>query len=82
MKNASVFWKELKSLGERIRSDVSNQVAVNEWYDRFKSLLGHTLNGTADKLINVIKTTRFFSVFEICNGVFCTSSAIIFLFRK
>ena len=81
MKNASVFWKELKSLGEEKRSDVSTQIDINEWYNHFKSILGPTFNETADKLINVIKTTRFFLCLRFVTA-FCTSSAVIFVFRK
>ena len=49
LKNASVFWKELKSLGGEKRSSVSDKIDISEWYDHFKSILGHTFNETADK---------------------------------
>ena len=49
-KNASVFWKELKSLGGEKRSSVSDKTDISEWYDYFKSILGHTFNETADQL--------------------------------
>ena len=49
LKNASVFWKELKSLGGEKRSSVSDKTDISEWYDYFKSILGHTFNETADQ---------------------------------
>ena len=48
LKNASVFWKELKSLGGEKRSSVSDKIDISGWYDHFKSILGHTFNETAD----------------------------------
>ena len=52
LKNASVFWKELKSLGGKKRSSVSDKIDISEWYDHFKSILGHTFNETADQSNN------------------------------
>ena len=49
LKKTSVFWKELKSLGGEKRSSVSDKIDISEWYDHFKSILGHTFNETADQ---------------------------------
>ena len=50
MKNASVFWKELKSLrGKKKRNNASDKVDINVWYDHFKSILGHTANDSVDE---------------------------------
>ena len=38
LKNASVFWKELKSLGGEKRSSVSDKIDISEWYDHFKNI--------------------------------------------
>ena len=44
-----MFWTELKSLGGEKRSSVSDKIDISEWYDYFKSILGHTFNETADQ---------------------------------
>ena len=44
LKNASVFWKELKSLGERKKSNASDKIYINIWYAHFKNILGHAAN--------------------------------------
>ena len=49
LKNASVVWKELKSLGGEKGSSVGDKIDISEWYDYFKSILGHTFNETADQ---------------------------------
>uniref|UniRef100_UPI003AF51B70 hypothetical protein n=1 Tax=Thiolapillus sp. TaxID=2017437 RepID=UPI003AF51B70 len=38
LKNASVFWKELKSLGGEKRSSVSDKIDISGWYDHFKNI--------------------------------------------
>ena len=38
--NASVFWKELKSLGGERKTGVSDKIDMKEWYDHFKGLFG------------------------------------------
>ena len=44
-----MFWKELKSLGGEKRSSVSDKLDISEWYDHFKSILGHKFRETADQ---------------------------------
>ena len=41
LKNASVFWKEPKSLGGERKSNANDRTDINVWYDHFKSILGH-----------------------------------------
>ena len=49
LKNASVFWKELKSLGGEKKSNASDKIYIDVWYDHFKNILGHTANETIDE---------------------------------
>ena len=49
LKNTSVFWKEPKSLGGEKRSSVSDKIDISEWYDHFKSILGHIFNETTNQ---------------------------------
>ena len=44
-----MFWKELKSLWGEKRSSVSDKIDIREWYDHFKSIVGHSFNETADQ---------------------------------
>ena len=36
LKNASVFWKELKSLGGEKKSNASDKIDIDVWYDHLK----------------------------------------------
>ena len=42
IKNASMFWKELKSLGGEKKTRTSDKIDMKQWYDHFKGLFGHT----------------------------------------
>ena len=44
-----MFWTGLKSLGGEKRSSVSDKIDIREWYDHFKSIVGHSFNETADQ---------------------------------
>ena len=36
-------------MGERKKSNASDRIDINVWYDHFKSILGHTANETVDE---------------------------------
>ena len=36
-------------MGERKKSNASDRININVWYDHFKSILGHTANETVDE---------------------------------
>lgn len=40
--NASLFWKELKSLGGEKKTRISDEIDITQWYDHFKGVFGHT----------------------------------------
>ena len=43
------FGKNWRVLGERKKSNATDRIDINVWYDHFKNILGHTANETVDE---------------------------------
>lgn len=41
VKNASTFWKELKSLGCEQKASISDNISVNDWFEHFKCVFSN-----------------------------------------
>ena len=53
LKNTSVFWKELKSLGGEKRSNVRDKIDINKWYDLKVYLITHLMKQPISRMIKI-----------------------------